>query len=77
MKLTDARRRKGLAQYELAGLASVPQSELYRIERRGMRPTREQALRLATSLGVDPSDVDELRVASELARTTDELEAEQ
>ena len=60
MRLAEIRRAKGLAQYRLAGLAGVPVSELYRIERRGMAPTRAQAQRLAEALGVATDDVDEL-----------------
>lgn len=64
MKLRDVRRERGIPQYRLAGLASVPQSEIYRMERRGMRPTPGQAKRLADVLEVAPGDVEELRTVS-------------
>ena len=61
--LRSVRKRMGLAQYELSGLARIAVSELYRVERRGMRLTRQQAARIVKVLHVDPSGVVELQAA--------------
>lgn len=53
-------RERGLSLRDLARMAQVDPSTLWRITNRGVRPINRTAKRIADALGVKPSDVVEL-----------------
>lgn len=65
MKLVEVRANRALSIRELANLAGVAARTVYGIERGEVVPTLSTIRKLADALGVEPSEVDEFRVAIE------------
>ena len=55
--VSDFRRRKGLAQEVLSGLADIGRTHLSAIERGERKPTLETLYRIACALDVNMSDI--------------------
>jgi len=57
LSLRTARRLKGLTQDQLAELAGVAQETISAIERRGTKPSWDNAWKIAKALGIEPQEL--------------------
>ena len=67
MKLRELRAKKVLTQKELAKEAGVSTATVTAIETGVQLPTPKTSRKLATALGVEPTDIDEVQAAIDRA----------